>query len=117
VHPALVIKPGMAQMGAAYLVLVSTLGITFTLQATYSETRIVDLAVRSVLAVVSLFVLLSPSDFASDVASVLIIGVIAYWIVVRRKIVSGTAPPETVVIDPALAAVPIADVPLGRVIG
>jgi TRAP transporter 4TM/12TM fusion protein len=117
VHPALVIKPGMAQMGAAYLVLVSTLGITFTLQATYSETRIVDLAVRSVLAVVSLFVLLSPSDFASDAASVFIIGVIAYWIVVRRKIVSGMAPPETVVIDPALTAVPIADVPLGRVIG
>jgi TRAP transporter 4TM/12TM fusion protein len=117
VHPALVVKPGLAQMGAAYLVLVSTLGITFTLQATYSETRIVDLAVRSVLAVVSLFVLLSPSDFASDVASVLIIGVIAYWIVVRRKIVSGMAPPETVVIDPALSAAPIAEVPLGRLIG
>jgi TRAP transporter 4TM/12TM fusion protein len=117
VHPALVVKPGMEQMGAAYLVLVSTLGITFTLQATYSETRIVDLAVRCVLAAVSLFVLLSPSDFASDVASVLIIGVIGYWIVVRRKIVSGTAPPKTVVIEPGLTAVPIADVPLGRMIG
>ena len=46
VHPELVIKPGLDQMGAAYLVLVATLGITFTLQATYSETRIVDLGVR-----------------------------------------------------------------------
>ena len=39
VHPELVIKPGLDQMGAAYLVMVSTIGITFTLQATYSETR------------------------------------------------------------------------------
>jgi TRAP transporter 4TM/12TM fusion protein len=117
VHPALVVKPGLAQLGAAYLVLVSSLGITFTLQATYSETRFVDLAVRCVLAVVSLFVLLSPSDFASDVASVLIIGVIGYWIVVRRKIVSGKEPPKTVVIEPGLTAVPLADVPLGRMIG
>ncbi len=39
VHPELVIKPGLDQMGAAYLVLVATIGITFSLQATYSETH------------------------------------------------------------------------------
>jgi ABC-type antimicrobial peptide transport system permease subunit len=104
-------------VAAAYLVLVSTLGITFTLQATYSETRVVDLAVRSGLAAVSLFVLLSPSDFASDVASVFIIGVIAYWIVVRRKIVSGMAPPKTVAVEPELTPAPIAEIPLRRLIG
>ncbi|MGH6665018.1 MAG: TRAP transporter large permease subunit, partial [Pseudolabrys sp.] len=114
VHPALVVKPGMEQLGAAYLVLVATLGISFTLQATYSESRIVDLGVRAALAVVSLFVLLSPSDFASDIASVAIIAVIGYWIVVRRKIVGGAAPPEAVVIEGALATAPISDVPLGR---
>ena len=74
VHPELVVKPGLDQMGAAYLVLVATLGITFTLQATYSETRAVDFAVRAVLAVMSLFVLLSFNDIASDFVSVGVLG-------------------------------------------
>ena len=114
VHPELVIQPGLDQMGAAYLVLVATLGITFTLQATYSETRAVDLGVRAVLASMSLFVLFSFNDIASDIVSIGILSTIAYWIVVRRKIVGGTEPPEVVVIDPALAGAPISDVPLGR---
>ena len=114
VHPELVVKPGMDQMGAAYLVLVATLGITFTLQATYSETRIVDLGVRAVLAAMSLFVLFSFNDIASVFVSAGVIVVIGYWIVVRRKIVSGMVPPTTVVIEPGLAAAPISDAPLGR---
>jgi TRAP transporter 4TM/12TM fusion protein len=92
VHPELVVKPGLDQMGAAYLVLVSTLGITFTLQATYSETRAVDLAVRGVLAAMSLFILFSFYDVASDIVSVGILAVIGYWIVVRRPIVAAAAP-------------------------
>jgi len=40
----LVVKLGLDQLSAAYLVMVATLGITFTLQATYSETRSTDLA-------------------------------------------------------------------------
>jgi TRAP transporter 4TM/12TM fusion protein len=103
VHPELVIKPGLDQMGAAYLVLVATLGITFTLQATYSETRAVDLAVRGVLAAMSLFILFSFYDIASDVVSVGVLAVIGYWIVVRRPIVAAAAP-ETVVLGTASAA-------------
>ena len=114
VHPELVVKPGLDQMGAAYLVLIATLGITFTLQATYSETRAVDLGVRAVLAAMSLFILLSFNDIASDIVSIGVISVIAYWVVVRRKIVGGAAPPATVVLDPALAAAEISNVPLGR---
>jgi TRAP transporter 4TM/12TM fusion protein len=105
VHPELVIKPGLDQMGAAYLVMVATLGITFTLQATYSETRAIDLAVRAVLAAMSLYILLSFNDIASDIVSVAVLGYIAYWIVIRRKLVSGTDPPVTVELDPALAPV------------
>jgi len=92
VHPELVIKPGLDQMGAAYLVLISTLGITFTLQATYSETRVTDFAVRGVLAAMSLFILFSFYDIASDIVSVGVIAVIAYWIVVRRPKVSAMSP-------------------------
>ena len=102
VHPELVIKPGLDQMGAAYLVLISTVGITFTLQATYSETRLVDLGVRFVLAAMSLYILTSFNDIASDIVSIGVISIIAYWFVYRRKIVSDTAP-EMVEIDSSLA--------------
>jgi TRAP transporter 4TM/12TM fusion protein len=98
VHPELVIKPGLDQMGAAYLVMVSTIGITFTLQATYSETRVVDLGVRFVLFAMSLYILTSFNDIASDIVSVGVIAIVAYWFVYRRKIVSDTAP-EVVEID------------------
>ena len=37
VRPELVIEPGLAQFGAALLILVSTIGITFSLQAPFSE--------------------------------------------------------------------------------
>ncbi len=113
VHPELVIKPGLEQLGAAYLVMVATVGITFSLQATYSEIPIVDRAVRIVLAGMALFILFSFNDIASDIVSVGVLAVIAYWFVVRRKIVAA-ADPEVVVLDPALAAAPISDVPLGR---
>jgi TRAP transporter 4TM/12TM fusion protein len=101
VHPELVVKPGLDQMGAAYLVLVATLGITFTLQATYSETRAVDLAVRGVLAAMSLFILFSFYDIASDIISAGVIAVIGYWIVVRRPQVAAAAPPAEVVVGVA----------------
>jgi TRAP transporter 4TM/12TM fusion protein len=114
VHPELVVQPGWDQMGAAYLVLVATLGITFTLQATYSETRAVDLGVRAVLGAMSLFILLSFNDIASDIVSVGVIAVIGYWIVVRRKRVLRVAPPDEVVLDPAMATAEISDAPLGR---
>jgi len=114
VHPELVVKPGVDQLGAAYLVMVSTLGITFTLQATYSDMRTIDLALRAVLAAMSLYILLSFNDIASDVVSVGILGFIAYWVLVRRKLVAGAAPPETVVLDPALATADITNAPLGR---
>jgi TRAP-type uncharacterized transport system fused permease subunit len=114
VHPELVVKPGLDQMGAAYLVLVSTLGITFTLQATYSETRAVDLSVRAVLAAMSLFILFSFNDIASDIVSVGVLAIIAYWIIARRKVVAGSTPLKEVLADPAFAASPASNAPLGR---
>ena len=74
----------------------------------------VDLAVRGVLAAMSLFILLSFDDIVSDFISAGVIAVIGYWIVVRRKLVAETAPPTTIKLDPALATAPISDVPLGR---
>jgi TRAP-type uncharacterized transport system fused permease subunit len=113
IHPELVITPGLDQMGAAYLVMVSTLGITFTLQATYSETRVVDLAVRAVLAAMSLYILLSFNDIASDIVSIGVLAVIGYWIVYRRKIVA-EAEPKVVEIDTGMTPTPASTGALGN---
>jgi TRAP transporter 4TM/12TM fusion protein len=92
VHPELVIKPGLDQLGAAYLVMVATIGITFSLQATYSEAPIIDRAVRIVLAAMALYILFSFNDTASDIVSAGVLAVIGYWFVVRRKIVAAADP-------------------------
>ncbi|HZD91726.1 MAG TPA: TRAP transporter fused permease subunit [Pseudolabrys sp.] len=84
VHPELVIKPGLDQMGAAYLILVATIGITFSLQAIYSERRVVDVPVRLGMAAMSLYILLSYQDMISTFVSFLVLGGIAYWMMVRR---------------------------------
>ncbi len=111
VHPELVIKPGMDQMGAAYLVLVATIGITFSLQAIYSETRVVDWGVRIVLAAVSLYILFSFNDMLATACSFAVLATIGYWLVVRRK-VEEVVPDEVVVLDePAMA---MTGAPLGK---
>jgi TRAP transporter 4TM/12TM fusion protein len=113
VHPALVIEPGLNQMGAAYLVLVSTVGITFTLQATYSETRAVDLGARAVLAAMSLFILFSFNGVTSTVVSFGVLAMIGYWFLVRRRIVAaGKA--EVVEFDSTLATAPASNASLAR---
>ena len=58
VHPELVIEPGLDQFGAALLIGIATIGIVFSLQAIYSDNRLVDRSVRVALAAVALVVLL-----------------------------------------------------------
>jgi TRAP-type uncharacterized transport system fused permease subunit len=84
VHPELVVKPGLDQMGAAYLVLVSTIGLTFSVQASYSDVRLADGLIRLCLAAVSLYILFSTHDTISTLASILVLGAIGYWLLVRR---------------------------------
>ena len=113
VHPELVIEPGLDQMAAAYLVLVSTIGITFSLQATYSETRALDLGLRCFLAAISLYILFSYNDVASTAVSAVVIAFVGYWFVYRRKVVSA-AEPEVVEVDMDLVTAPVTDAPLGK---
>jgi TRAP-type uncharacterized transport system fused permease subunit len=112
VHPELVIQPGLDQMGAAYLILVSTIGITFSLQATYSESKLVDRSVRLVLAAIALYILLSFNDVLSTALSFVVLAIIGYWLVVRRKQQEGT--PEEVVIADGTLAPAAASAPLAR---
>src|SRR5487761_205411 len=84
VHPELVIKPGLDQLGAALLVTTSTLGITFSLQASFADSRAIDYAVRIVLAALALAVLLIANYPIAIGFAVPVVGAIGYWLVVRR---------------------------------
>jgi TRAP transporter 4TM/12TM fusion protein len=84
VHPELVIEPGLAQFGAAALILTATIGITFSLQARYADAAAVDISARLVLAGLSLLVLLSSDNRIAAAACVPVLGLIGYWLVQRR---------------------------------
>jgi len=84
VRPELVIEPGTAQLGAAALILVATIGITFSLQARFSERPLVDLGLRGMLAALAMVVLLHPSERVAALACVPVGMIIAYWLVRRR---------------------------------
>ncbi len=112
IHPELVENPGLEQLGAAYLILVATIGLTFSVQATYSESRLVNWAMRLVLAAMSLYILLSFNDTLSTLVSVLVLSMIGYWLVVRRK-VEDVETGEVVIDEPGLASA-AASAPLGK---
>ena len=85
VHPQLVVKPGLAQLGAALPIIIASFGITFSLQASFSDRRAIDRAIRIVLATLALVALLT-SDYAiSSVAAAPVVGAMIYWLVCRRR--------------------------------
>jgi TRAP transporter 4TM/12TM fusion protein len=115
VHPELVIEPGAAQFGAAGLILAATIGITFSLQARYAEAAAVDIAIRVVLAALSLVVLLCSDERIAVAACVPVLLIIGYWLLRRRDALWSRAPEPAAA--PALAsatAAPIADPERGR---
>src|SRR5581483_7425404 len=61
-RPALVVEPGWSQLGAGLLVLVATIGITFSLQARFSDRPVIDVPARLGLAALALVVLLHPNE-------------------------------------------------------
>jgi len=85
VRPALVLEPGAAQLGAMGLILTATLGFTFSIQARFSETRALDLALRSGLGAVALVVLFHPSDQVAALFAIPVLGMIGYWVLLRRR--------------------------------
>ena len=84
VRPELVIEPGLGQMKGALLVLTATLGITFSLQARFSDRRSVDVPVRLLLAAFALVALLHPSEQVAALACLPVALTIAYWLLRRR---------------------------------
>jgi len=84
IHPELVVQPGWGQIGAALLVFVATIGITFSLQASYFDRRLPDLAVRLVLAALALTVLLTPNYTIASAFAVPVLLIVGYWVLYRR---------------------------------
>jgi TRAP transporter 4TM/12TM fusion protein len=90
-RPELVLQPGLEQLAAMALILIATLGVTFSLQARFNETRAVDLAIRIALAAVAMVVLLHPNEWIASLASIPVLAVIAYWFLRRQGHPAGAA--------------------------
>jgi hypothetical protein len=84
IRPDLVIEPGLSQMMAALLILVPTIGITFSMQASYSDRAAIDRPVRLALAACALLALLHPDEMVAALACVPVVAMIGYWVVRRR---------------------------------
>jgi len=84
-RPELVIEPGLPQLGAAGLILAGTVGITFSLQARYSERRMRDLAARVALAAVSMVIVFHPSMQVVGAALGVLAVFVGYWLVQNRR--------------------------------
>jgi TRAP-type uncharacterized transport system fused permease subunit len=89
VHPELVIEPGFDQFSAAALILIATVGITFSLQARFADTPLADRAVRLTLAGLSLVILLCPEELVGAAACVPVLLAIGYWLARRRDAAYG----------------------------
>ena len=89
VRPGLVLEPGLTQVGMMVLVLFATAGITFSLQARFSERLALDLALRGVLGAVALVVLFHPNLTLAALACIPVALFAAYWVVRQRKVREG----------------------------
>lgn len=85
VRPELILEPGMAQLAALGLVAASTVALMFSLQASFSDRRAIDYAIRLVLGGLAMLILFSPSEAFAAVACVPAALIVAYWIMRRRQ--------------------------------
>ena len=84
-RPELVLAPGLAQIGAMLLIGTATVGITFSIQATFTEHRAIDLLLRIVLGAIALVVLLHPDRQVDWLACVPVALFVGYWVLRRRN--------------------------------
>src|SRR3546814_13265414 len=88
-HSELVIDPGLAQLGAAFLILTATIGFNFSIQAQFTDIRVFDIAIRLVLAAISAVELVHPNAEIAAFACLPFAGFIAYSVLLRPRRVEG----------------------------
>jgi len=85
IHPDIVVTPGLDQLGSSLLIGIATIGVTFSLQASFFDRRLWDRGLRLVLAALALAVLLIPNDLIAAICAVPVVLAIAYWLAVCRR--------------------------------
>jgi TRAP-type uncharacterized transport system fused permease subunit len=83
--PQLVVEPGVGQLIAFGLVLMGTIGLAFSFQATFSDNRKSDLVARVVLACISIVVILHPNILTAAVVAIPVAAFVVYWLFKRRR--------------------------------
>jgi TRAP transporter 4TM/12TM fusion protein len=83
-RPELVMEPGIDQVQAMLLMMVTTIGLSFALQARFTDRRAIDVLLRVVLAVFALVVLFHPNEQMSTIACIPVGLFVAYWFLRRR---------------------------------
>jgi hypothetical protein len=91
-RPELVLEPGLAQLAATGLLLASTIGISFSLQARFAARRWLDLALRLALAGAALVVLFHPERQVAWLFCVPIGLFVAYWMLKADRSVAVAQP-------------------------
>ena len=86
VHPELVIAPGLGQMRGAVLILIATIGITFSIQACFSARPTINYGIRIILGALALVTLLSPNEQLGALAALPVVLLIGYWLLWRRPV-------------------------------
>ncbi|NWF54796.1 MAG: TRAP transporter permease [Syntrophaceae bacterium] len=84
-RPELVLQPGMAQVWAMLLLMAGTVGTQFSLQAQFSEKRLLDVVARIVLAGFSLLIIFHPNTRIAFLAIVPVGIFIGYWLLLQRR--------------------------------
>ena len=83
-RPELVLEPGMAQIAAMLLIMTSTIGLSFSIQARFADRREIDVPLRLVLAAIALVVLFHPEQQVAAFACIPVGLFVGYWILRRR---------------------------------
>jgi TRAP transporter 4TM/12TM fusion protein len=84
-RPELVLEPGLAQLGAMLLLMTATIGVSFSIQARFTDRRAIDVPLRLVLAALALVVIFHPSQQVAAFACIPIALFVGYWILRRRN--------------------------------
>jgi len=83
-RPQLVLQPGIDQIAAMLLIMVATIGVSFSIQARFTDNRATDMALRLALAAFALVVLLHPNLQIATLACIPVGLFAAYWVIKRR---------------------------------
>jgi len=84
-RPELVREPGVQQIQAMLIMMASTVGCSFAIQARFADRREVDMLLRLALAGFALFALFYPDEQVAALACIPVGLFVGYWVLRRRN--------------------------------